>query len=396
MLAFRTLVRVETRGSYAVELLNAGMALRLSPPDHALAQEITFGCLRHQGELDWLITHYATRTAEELDPEIRVTLRMGIYQLRFLDRIPAHAAVDQSVGLAHACGKSSASGLVNAVLRKVNRVPIAMPEAARLSTPPWLLKRWGAEVSALNNERPVTFLRTPPGAESDLLRGHYVRNCVVFEDTCGVAPFPIQDEGSQMIPYLLDAQASHWILDLCSAPGNKATQLGELAPGAKIVACDFYQARLMRVTTNMRVALDGTLELPFSRQFHRILIDAPCSGTGTVRRNPEIKWKLTPPDLRELAGQQVALIRSAIHALAPRGRLVYSTCSIEPEENERVVEMVLSRQQNVRLIPAVKERERLKDAFTPEGLALLGDPYFRAMPSAHGADGFFAAVLERI
>ncbi len=392
MVAFRTLIRVETRAAYAVELLNANPAARLSPPDHALAQELVFGCLRRQGELDWLIEHFSGRKTESLDVEVRTALQMGIYQLRYLDRIPPHAAVDQSVGLAHISGKGSAAGLVNAVLRKVTRDAIAMPESARLSTPPWLIKRWGPEIAAQNNERPVTFLRLPPGETSLLPPGRYVKQCVIGG---GETPYPIQDEGSQMIPYLLDVQDGHWVLDTCAAPGNKTAQIAELAPGAHIVAGDFYYARLARVTTGMRVALDATLELPFARRFHRILIDAPCSGTGTVRRNPEIKWRLQPPDLRDLASRQVALLRSAIATLEPGGRLVYSTCSLEPEENERVVDLVTSRLSNVRVVSAAGERQRLESAFTPEGLALLGDPYFRAAPSPHGSDGFFAAILER-
>ena len=217
MVAFRTLVRVETRQAYAVELLNANPANRLSPADHALAQELVFGCLRHQGELDWLIEHFGGRTAESLDVEIRMALRLGIYQLRYLDRIPPHAAVDQSVGLAHISGKASASGLVNAVLRKVTRDPLPMPESARLSTPPWLLKRWGPEVSAQNNERPVTFLRVPPGETSLLPPGRYVKNCVIGG---GQTEYPIQDEGSQMIPHLLDVRDDDWVLDMCGCAGK--------------------------------------------------------------------------------------------------------------------------------------------------------------------------------
>lgn len=145
----------------------------------------------------------------------------------------------------------------------------------------------------------------------------------------------------------------------------------------------------------MRVALDASAPLPFQRFFDRILLDAPCSGTGTVRRNPEIKWRLRAEDLADLAARQTALLENAIGTLAPGGRLVYSTCSLEAEENERVVEAVLARRKEVRLRPALAERDRLRDALTPEGLALLGDPYFRVAPSAHGADGFFAAIIEQ-
>jgi 16S rRNA (cytosine967-C5)-methyltransferase len=397
MVAFRTLLRVETQAAYAVELLNADPATRLSSVDHGLAQEIVYGCLRRQGELDWLIHRYSRKDPARLDTEVRVALQMGIYQIRVLTRVPARAAVDQSVELTRKSGKRSAAGLVNAVLRKVKpNDDFPMPDVARLSTPAWLLERWGPEIAALNLERPVTFVRLPPGAVSDLPHGKYVKNCAIAE---GPSPFPIQDEGSQMVPYLIDARPEQWILDLCAAPGNKTDSLAELAPGARIVACDKHFSRLgvMRGAGAMRVALDGVSPLPFSRQFDRILIDAPCSGTGTVRRNPEIKWRLRPDDLAELAALQSALLDNAIGALRPGGRLVYSTCSLEPEENEWVVEELLARRPSeVALRPASAERDRLLDAFTPEGLALLGDPYFRAKPSPHGSDGFFAAILERI
>jgi 16S rRNA (cytosine967-C5)-methyltransferase len=407
--AFRILLRVETRAAYAVELLNADPATLLSPADHALAQELVMGCLRRQGELDWLIQHYSGKDPARFDPEVRVVLRMGVYQVRCLERIPARAAVDQSVELTRHAGKSSASALVNAVLRKVKRDVIAMPETARLSTPPWLLDRWGPEIAARNLERPVTFLRLPPGASSawpqgshglttgssELSRGSYVRHCVIAPP--GMRPdLPIQDEGSQIVPYLLDARDSHWILDLCAAPGNKTAAIAELAPDAHIVAADLYPARLRLVDAGMRVALDAAAPLPFTRLFDRVLLDAPCSGTGTVRRNPEIKWRLRPEDLSDLATKQTALLENAIAALAPGGRAVYSTCSLEPEENERVIEPVLARHPEIRLRPAIAERERLRDALTPEGLVLLGDPYFRVAPSAHGADGFFAAIIVRV
>src|SRR5258708_1723340 len=236
--AFRTLLRVETQSAYAVELLNADPATRLSPIDHALAQELVFGCLRRQGELDWLIHHYSRKDAARMDAEVRVALRLGIYQIRCLTRIPARAAVDQSVELTRKNGKSSAAPLVNAVWQKGNP-PVDglfgaasepdMPSTARLSTPAWLLERWGPEIAARNLERPATFLRLPPGITSTLPPGRYVRRCVIAQ---GETRYPIQDEASQMISYLLDARDGHWILDLCAAPGNNADSISELAPRA--------------------------------------------------------------------------------------------------------------------------------------------------------------------
>ena len=375
------MLRVETRASYAVDLLNSSLAARLSETDRGLAQELVMGCLRLQGQLDFLIEHFSGRPVK-LDPEVRVALRMGIFQVCHLERIPLHAAVDQSVELVKQSGKQSAARLVNAVMRKVDRRPVKMPDTAVYSTPEWLLRRWGKGIAALNNQRPTTFVRLPLG---ELGNGKWVKRCGI-----GAAPGrPIQDEASQMVAYLLDVRDGHWVLDLCAAPGNKSAQLAELAPGAHIVAADRSPARLARVDAPMRVALDGAGPLPLARRFDRILVDAPCSGTGTVRRNPEIKWRLKPEDLTDLAARQTALLENALKYLAPGGRLVYSTCSLEPEENERVVESV-----RARVLPASVERDRLRDDFTEEGLALLGDPYFRTLPSEHGADGFFAAILS--
>ncbi len=390
--AFRILLRVETRAAYAIELLNAPPASELSPADHALAQELVMGCLRRQGELDWLIAHFSGKDPARFDAEIRVILRLGVYQLRCLERIPAHAAVGQSVDLVRHARKSSAAAMVNAVLRKVTRDPLDMPDTARLSTPQWLLDRWGPEIAARNLERPVTFLRLPPGMSSDLPRGVFVKQCAIAPAGVSQA-FPIQDEAAQIVPCLLDARDSHWILDVCAAPGNKTAAIAEIAPGARIVAGDLYPARLRMVTAGLRVAFDAVSGIPLSRKFDRILLDAPCSGTGTVRRNPEIKWRLQLSDLTELPARQTKLLETSLDALAPGGRLVYSTCSIEAEENERVVESVLARRRNIGLHPCSAERDRLRDALTPAGLALLGDPYFKVAPSPHGSDGFFAAII---
>jgi 16S rRNA (cytosine967-C5)-methyltransferase len=388
--AFRILMRVETRQAFADELLNSHLTARLSGADRRLAQELVMGCLRWQGQLDFLAAHYGAKPP--LDAEVRVALRAGIYQMRFLDRVPPRAAVDQSVEWIKGGPRRAAAGLVNAVLRKVNREPVAMPDEARYSTPAWLLKRWGPEIAAVYNERPVSFVRLPPGHVSALPPGRYVRRCAIaLEET----PWPVQDEASQMIAYLLDARPGAWVLDLCAAPGNKTAGIAELAPEARIVAGDLHPRRLARVTAPMRLALDGSKPLPFRRRFDRVLVDAPCSGTGTVRRNPEIKWRLKLEDLADLASRQAALLENALAWLEPGGRLVYATCSLEPEENEQVVEGVLARAPGIRLCPASAERDRLAADFTAEGLALLGDPWFRAQPSPHGSDGFFAAILEK-
>jgi len=344
-LAFDILQLVES-GGYAGDLLHA-RAAPLDSRDASLAHEIVFGVLRYRAQLDFPIGHYSGRTAR-LDAEVRTALRMGIYQLRHLDRIPPHAAVADSVTLVRRARKTSAAGFVNAVLRKVDRTPVEWPDRpTELSCPEWLLARWdriyGVEVSravalaAL--EQPVRYTR---GGR-------------------------VQDIGSQSIVPLLDLHAGQRFLELCAAPGNKTAQAAEA--GVHLTACDIHHHRLAQVrevTPNLAV-VDGTQPLPFARPFDRILLDAPCSGTGTLARNPEIKWRLTPADLDDLPRRQHALLAQARAVLAPDGLMVYSSCSLEPEENDAIVADV----------PEELVRETM-----------------RRLPGHDPGDGFFACVIS--
>jgi 16S rRNA (cytosine967-C5)-methyltransferase len=345
--AYEILRRTEG-GGYASDLLRS---TDLPERDAGLASQIVFGVLRFRAQLDFLIAHYAGRQ-RKLDAEVRTALQMGIYQLRHLDRVPAHAVVADSVELVKRARKSSAAGFVNAVLRKVDRAAIVWPEReVELSCPEWLLARWerhyGAHIAAKIAQagliEPETYVRiTPAGAR-------------------------VQDIGSQSIVPLLELQPGLRFLDLCAAPGNKTAQA--LEDGVRTVACDVHFHRLVQMK-NLEVplvVLDGTQPLPFRGGFDRILVDAPCSGTGTLSRNPEIKWRLRPEDLDDLHGRQVALLANALEALAPGGRLVYSTCSLEPEENEEVLTAVAPG-----LLRGTMQR----------------------IPGRDEGDGFFAAVIE--
>jgi 16S rRNA (cytosine967-C5)-methyltransferase len=339
-IAFRVLMKV-AGGGYATDLLQRETG---DSRDLALAETIVLGCLRYQGQLDYLIDFFSGRKAK-LDTEVRIALRMGIYQLRYLDRIPAHAAVAESVELVKRGGKRSAAGLVNAVLRKVNRNLVGWPDlATELSLPAWMLARWqahygldtAAAMARAALEEPATAINPETGRQ--------------------------QDPGAQSIVPLLDVQPGMLVLDLCAAPGNKTAQM--LAMGARVVACDRYLNRLLMVDAAAhRVVLDGSIALPFTRVFDRILVDAPCSGTGTVSRNPEIKWRLREADIARFTGLQRQILGSALTCLKPGGRLVYSTCSLEREENEDVV----------RGLPVVET--------------------FLRQPGRDPGDGFFAAVI---
>ena len=342
--AFEVLRLVE-RGGYAADLLYSH-SVALDSRDAGLAAEIALGVLRFQSQLDFLVERYSGRAAARLDAEVRIALRMGIYQLRYLDRAPAHAAVHESVEMVKLARKRSAAGFVNAVLRKVDREPVAWPSREiELSHPGWLLERWdrafgpdiATGIARANLQRPETYRR---GAR-------------------------IQDIGSQSIVPLLELSAGQTFLDLCAAPGNKTAQA--LEAGVRAVGCDLHWSRLapMKPMGIDLVVLDAREALPFRGRFDRILVDAPCTGTGTLAHNPEIKWRLRPAAFEELREIQRAILRQALEALAPGGRLVYSTCSLEREENEEVVEGL-----DVKMV--------------------------RRIPGRDPGDGFFAAVFTAV
>jgi 16S rRNA (cytosine967-C5)-methyltransferase len=370
-LAFNVLLAVE-RGGYASDLL-AARAKALDPRDAGLASEIVFGVLRYQAQLDYLI---GLHTKPKLDIEVRLALRMGIYQLRYLDRIPRHAAVSEAVELVKRARKRSAVPLVNAVLRKITREPVAWPSREiGLSHPEWMLARWEAQygldtaeiIARANLRPPETWVRAPEGGRSDRLEPTDIPGCyrLISGPTEG---FRIQDIGSQAIVPLLRLEPGQAFLDVCAAPGNKTAQA--LESSVQAIACDIHPQRLERLRELgiPLLVLNGTQPLPFGRRFDRILVDAPCSGTGTLARNPEIKWRLRPGDLPVLRERQAVLLRNALAALAPGGILVYSTCSLEREENEEVVATVVRPSQVAETM--------------------------RRIPGRDPGDGFFAAVIN--
>ncbi|HXE62997.1 MAG TPA: transcription antitermination factor NusB [Bryobacteraceae bacterium] len=343
LIAFDVLRRVHG-GGYASDLLLLKSA-ELGKRDAGLAEEIVMGCLRYQAQLDYLIAKLAR--VEKLDPEVRITLRMGIYQLRYLSRIPPHAAVQESVELVKRARKRSATGFVNAVLRKVNRKPETWPDrATRLSCPEWLLESWERQFGVETAEGIAgSFLKPPTRAIASTGR--------------------VQDPGSQAIVPLLGIQSGQTMLDLCAAPGNKTAQAIEA--GARVIACDVHRSRLntLQDLSCARVVLDAAQPLPFDAKFDRILVDAPCSGTGTLARNPEIRWRLAAADLEALQAKQKAILGNAIACLKTGGMLVYATCSLEAAENEDVI------------------------AAFP-----LPWKIWRRIPGHDQGDGFFAAVLN--
>ncbi len=369
--AFAALLAID-RGAWSAEAL-AAKSVHLDPRDAALASDIVFGTLRRQGQIDAIIDAYSNRPAARLDPAIRIAIRIALYQIRFLDRIPPHAAVNDSVELARRAGKSSAASLVNAILRRSLREPINVPDTA--ATPVWLLDRWTRQfgagpalaIAGASLLPPDRYIRVPAGSDPPIgAEPTDVPGC--FELPIGdPAPYRFQDIGSQAIVPLLNIQPGDSFLDLCASPGNKTAQSLEMRPGLAI-ASDLHlsRARTLLALGIPVVVLDATRPLPFSARFDRILVDAPCSGTGTLSRNPEIKWRITPADLVDLQRRQIAILRNALQSLAPGGRLVYSTCSLEREENEDVV--------------AASGAEVLQT--------------IQRLPGRDPGDGFFAALLK--
>jgi 16S rRNA (cytosine967-C5)-methyltransferase len=466
-IAFDVLLRVETAGAYSDELLHEQLKQNISSADAALATELTLGSLRRQRTLDWLIARLlpsskdytprspasAGRTPRTSDPlarldaEVLIALRLGLYQLRFLERVPARAAVSESVELVKAARKRSAAGMVNAVLRRAAEeaargftvdalVPGHLPDAERMgnlhSHPTWLVERWLARfgpertvalleadnrapriaAAALDQPRRGDVIRSLEKAGLEVRPGRLLRDAISIS---GGSPSHTEafergeiillDEGSQAVASLLGVEAGDSVLDLCAAPGGKTALLATAAgPGAKIVACDLHVRRLrtlaalmkrIRVANVRGVVLDGTEPLPFAQKFRRILVDAPCSGTGTLARHPEIRWRVKASDFSELHVKQVQLLRNALPMLEPGGRLVYSTCSMEAEENEEVVKEVLTESVGF----------RLRDAGTVIAPALANgisadtvtgaDGTMRTSPATTQTDGFYAAVIGR-
>jgi len=447
-IAYEVLRRVEAQGAYASDELHEALVAKVKPNDAALATELVFGVLRWRRLLDFLLDRHLKKPVEKLDLPVAIALRMGLYQLGFLERIPARAAVHESVELVKMGHKSSAAALVNAVLHKVTSeihlpaeqfLPEAISHAERLailqSHPTWMVERWIARwgetptVALLkaNNQKPrLSLALQDPARRDEVFRefekaGMRIESGLLLNDAFAVSGgspthteafrsglISIQDEASQTVPLLLDVKTGDRVLDLCAAPGGKTPTLARLAgKTGRTVAADRYAHRLGAMRAQFEriklqnveiVELDAEKPLPFRQPFDRILVDAPCSGTGTLARHPEIRWRLKSDQLPEFHALQIRILANAIQLLAPKGRLLYSTCSWEREENENVIEEILERDKSVRPVPSSDLLEALQphlaasmDArtlFNPSG-------NFATSPALH-TDGFFAAAIEKI
>lgn len=438
--ACETLLRIKKEGGFADRLIDSELTDgALTGPDRGLYAELVFGVLRRQGTLDHILQQLLEKPMIELDPQALVILRIGLYQLTRLDRIPESAAVNESVNLAKLITPGT-SGLINAVLRNYlrRRDTITFPDpatspaaaiAARHSQPEWLAEQWieqlgvseaGLLAEASSQQPPLTLrVNTLRSSRTDLLReferqGIEAVPCRFSPDGITVAGrhtvstlpgfeaglFAVQDEASQLAGHLLGAEPGERIWDACCAPGGKTGHLAQqMDDRGELIATDISRSKLTLVQDNVRrlgitsvTTAVADLHQPDTfpdGTFDRILLDAPCSGLGVIRRNPEAKWRLFSGDITRLAAVQKTLLKNAAARLKPGGTLLYSTCSTSEAENELVVEDFLLHHPGFVL-------ENLNDLFPEwrELFAFYG--MFRVWPHRHGMDGFFAARIRRI
>lgn len=393
----------------------------MSLTDKRLTQELVYGMIRWQATLDWLIARKLRRGNPK--PPVALLLRLGLYQMFWLDRIPAHACVNETVELARRLGPGQA-GFVNAVLREYAREKDATQQALNAlkttqphlgySHPQWLMEKWqmqwGLEptrgLMEWNNQRPKTFARVntlritsaelqpmwrQEGVDYQSVQHDWFPEDLVFEianhppmsawNSFQQGLFYVQDPSTLLAVQMLDPQPGEHILDACAAPGGKTSYLAQLTNNrVHLMAQDIDPVRLARVRDNLaRLGVtcattsrpSGTPCPELNAQYDGALVDAPCSNTGVIRRRVELRWRLQLREIYRLEAEQIALLRKIALQIKPGGRLIYSTCSLEPEENQGVVDKFLAQHPGWR----VERRRELR-------------------PFEHGVDGAYVAVLR--
>lgn len=403
---------------------------RIEHRDRRFIFELVFGIVRNRTYIDYCINKFLT--GEKKLDTLRRILQIGVYQILFMDRVPDHAAVNESVKLAKQNRKSAgASGVVNAVLRNIikNKHKITLPDSQKdllerlsveFSHPRWMIQRWlknfglakTKKILSFNNQRPSIFLRrrirniSRQQFESDVRTicepaGGYLNLFYKMKKPLDPENIRLLQHGyctvqapsSGWVVAIMDVKKSDHILDICSAPGGKTTLMAEIAGDTgTVVACDFKLARLQKVVqTTQLMNLGNVYSLvcdganpPFTGHFDKLLLDAPCSGTGVLNRHPDGRWVRTPEDIGQILQVQRKLLSSAADLIGPDGILVYSTCSLEPEENEKQIEWFL------------KEYPQFRVDQSPEvipGKFIDNDGFLRITPFEHNMDGMFGVRL---
>jgi len=413
----------------------------LKPVDRALANALIFGVLRWQSRLDWIIGQCASRRTA-IDPVVRMILRLAVFQMTMLERIPASAAVNTAVDLTRANNKPWAAGFVNGLLRRCACAEIgtSLPDpavnptgylTASHSFPEWIISRWTARFGFEETEQLCQTINTIPSITLRVNTLKIQRDAFMSETGSNglvLVPVPyspegvrlahdhsplnrlpgyqagwfqIQDEAAQLIAHIAAPQPGQTVWDACAGMGTKSAHLAQLMHNnGYILASDTHPGRLGRLVPEMQrlgvdiaesrvldlMHLEKRTELP---AFDCILVDAPCSGAGVMQRNPDIKWRLTPDQLLRNCQRQLEFLERVTPYLKPGGLLVYSVCSFEPEENAKVVEAFFQKHQDFDI-----ERPELKTAPPARGL-ITGEGFLSTLPHRHGMDGFFAASLRK-
>jgi 16S rRNA (cytosine967-C5)-methyltransferase len=422
---------VETRDAFSDKLLQARFReTPLSKRDRDLIVQIVKGTLRWRGRIDWILDRFLHQGMESLSPWARNTLRLGAYQILYLDRVPPHAATHESVRLASRYGHAAIAGLVNAVLRRIceedREALLAGPEgdsvdalAVRYSHPEWIVARWvdrwGRDeairiMEADNASRGVTLrvntLRTTLEELQEVLRAegvdtrHGTHSPLTLVADSDLSPrdlesfrrglFTVQDEAETLVSQLLSPEAGEAVIDLCAGPGGKTTQLAEaMGDRGLVLACEPRWPRVRKIregadrlglSSVLAVQADG-LDISLSEPVDRVLVDAPCSGLGVLGKRADARWRKRPEMIEESADLQRRLLDAASRLIRPGGVLVYSVCSFEPEETDQVVQTFLDAHPDFELEPA--------ERWLPPSVVENG--VMRLLPSQYGTDGAFAA-----
>ena len=415
---------------------------RLHRVDRALLHAIVYGVLRWQARLDWVIDHLTLRPGKRIDPLVRVILRMGVFQIHYLERIPISAAVNTCVELTKKKQRKWASGFVNSVLRRAadrgkeipwpdrNNDPIAFMSIFH-AFPQWLISRWigywgmdetEALCKAINTIPPITIRTNTLRVDRRRLMEH------IQTEAKGVSPtahspegisfssvshplahwkafqkgwFQVQSEAPQCIAHLLDVSSGHRVWDACAGLGTKTAHLAQrMENKGHIVATDLSANKLDELKVEMRrlgITIVDPLQLDLAQPpahwhyspYDRILVDAPCSGLGVLQKNPDGKWRSNPTVIQNNSHQQLTLLDNAAVHLKPKGIMVYAVCSIEPEENEQVIQGFLQKHPEFAIDqPKLDQVMDRKELLTSEG-------FVKTLPHQHQMDGFFAAALKK-
>lgn len=444
--AYQALWQIVRKGAYTDVALNRALQTAtknqpsgeaLTPRDRGFVTELVYGCVRRQRTLDALIDQLGTRSASQQPPKLRLVLHLGLYQLRYLDHVPDSAAVNTTVELAKKLQLKRLTGVVNGLLRQYTRSAAATEEVLKLPTdaiarlglqhsfPDWLIAQWLRDYGTAETEQlcdwfnqPATIdlrvnpLQTTRSQLQDQLKATKVLSQPItaapqalrLVSSPGAIPqlpgfneghWTVQESSAQLVSQLLDPQPGETVIDACAAPGGKATHLAELMQNqGEVIACDRTPHRLQKVTANsQRLKLDiicthlGDSTQITHWQGDRVLLDVPCSGLGTLHRHPDIRWRQTPDAIAQLTQLQAQLLHQGSTWLKPGGRLVYATCTINPQENEQIIEQFLATH------PAWHIWRPAPDSlFAP---FLCPEGWLKVLPHQHHMDGFFMVALVR-